>query len=196
MMTDALEYLGQTPLAIAPKYLGYMLSVLQGRFGALQLRTPMLRGRQLTGTTIIDGLAVVPLVGPILQRADLFGDFGAVSVNDVRATIGAAIEDPGVEGILLIIDSPGGEVAGVADLADALYAARKRKPMWAVADEGIFSAAYWLASAVGPVLLPRTGGVGSIGALVVHQDMSQALDRLGVRITLVKSGEKKAMFSP
>src|SRR5262245_53796545 len=194
-MTDALELLGQTPLAIAPRYLGYMLSVLQQRHTALALRTPILRGRQITGTTLIDGIAVVPLMGPIMQRADLFGLFGAVSVNDIRATVGAAIEDPGVEGILLVVDSPGGEVAGVADLADELFAARDRKPMRAVADEGMFSAAYWLGSAVGPITLPRTASVGSIGALAVHADVSGALEKMGVRMTVVRSGEEKAAFS-
>src|SRR5262249_22267159 len=139
---------------------------------------------------------VIPMLGPIFQRADMFTPFGASSLNDLRATMGAALADPSVEGILLVIDSPGGEVAGVADLADELHAMRGRKPMMAVADEGMFSAAYWIGSAVGPVVLPRTGGVGSVGALVVHTDISGALDRMGVRVSVVKSGPKKAQFSP
>jgi len=195
-MPDALELLTQSPLAMAPKYLGYMLAVLQGRTEALPPRVPQLRGQRLAGTAVIDGIAVVPLVGPILHRADMFDAFGAVSANSVRATIGAAIEDPGVEGVLLVVDSPGGQVAGIADVADALYGARGRKPMLAVADEGIFSGAYWLASAIGPIALPRTGSVGSIGALIVHQDVSDMLNQLGVKITVIKSGDRKAMFSP
>jgi capsid assembly protease len=192
----ALAMLASTPLAMAPRYLGHMLAVLTGRQTPAAPRTPVLRGQHLTGTAIADRIAVVPIVGPIMHRADMFSQFGAVSVGEIRATIGAALDDDEIDAILLVVDSPGGEVAGVADLADALYAARGKKPMWAVADEGIFSAAYWIASAAGPVVLPRTGSVGSIGALVVHQDVSGALEQMGVKMTVVKSGAKKAMFSP
>ncbi len=195
-MRDALALLGQAPLALAPRYLGHMLAVLGGRETPRPLRTLVFRGQPLRGTTLVGSVAVVPIQGPIFQHDDVFGMFGAVGVHDLRATIATALADPAVEGILLAIDSPGGEVAGIADLADELYAARTRKPMWAAADEGMHSAAYWLGSAAGPVSLPRTGSVGSIGALVVHTDVSGMLERVGIKTTVIKSGEKKALFSP
>lgn len=196
-MPDAIEYLSQTTLAIAPRYLGYMVSVLQGRQAAVGVRAEVaLRNRRIASLQIVDGIAVVPVMGPIMHRPDLFDSFGATSPGTIRAQMGAALDDPTVEGVLMVVDSPGGEVAGIADLADALYAARGKKPMMAVADEGIHSAAYWLASAVGPVVLPRTGSVGAIGTLIAHTDMSGALDRMGVKVTVIKSGARKDLFSP
>lgn len=196
-MTEALEYLSHATLAVSPRYVGYMLSVLQGRVEPGRARADIvLRGHRVSALDVVDKIAVIPVLGPIFHRPDLFSTFGAVSVAGLRAQIGAALDDPDVEAILLVVDSPGGEVAGVADLADDLYAARGKKPMMAVADEGMFSAAYWIGSAVGPVVLPRTGSVGSVGALVVHTDVSSALDRSGYRVSVVKSGARKAMFSP
>ncbi len=196
-MMDGLERLMRSgPLVIAPRYLGYMLRALRGQAEAQALPAPVFQGHPLRGTTIQDGIAVVPIVGPIMQRPDPWAAFGAIGIGDLRATMQVALAEPSVEGILFVVDSPGGEVAGVADLADELYAARGRKPMAAVADEGMFSAAYWLGSAVGPITLPRTGAVGSIGALSVHADVSGALEKMGIRMTVVRSGEKKAQFSP
>jgi len=196
-VADQLALLAQAgPLALAPRYLGYMLGVLHGREAPRAVRAPLLGGRTISQTFVLDNVAVVPVSGPILQRADAFGMFGAVGVNDLRTTMRGLLADRGVEGILLVVDSPGGEVAGVADLADELAVARGKKPMIAAAAEGMFSAAYWLGSAVGLVTLPRTGSVGSIGVLAVHADLSQGLEQMGIRVTVVKSGAKKAQFSP
>jgi len=196
-MRDAVESLMRSgPLVIAPRYLGYLLRALRGQVAAEPMPAPVFQGRPLRGAMIQDGIAVIPVVGPIMQRPDPWAAFGAVGIGDLRATMQVALAEPSIDGILLVVDSPGGEVAGVADLADELYAARGRKPMAAVADEGMFSAAYWLGSAVGPITVPRTGAVGSIGALAVHADMSAALEQMGIRMTVVRSGEKKAQFSP
>jgi len=194
---DGVERLMRSgPLVMAPRYLGYLLRALRGQVAAEPLPAPVFQGHALRGTSLVDGIAVIPVVGPIMQRPDPWASFGAIGIGDLRATMQLALAEPSIDGILLVVDSPGGEVAGVADLADELYAARGRKPMAAVADEGMFSAAYWLGSAVGPISVPRTGAVGSIGALAVHADMSAALEKMGIRMTVVRSGDKKAQFSP
>jgi len=71
------------------------------------------------------------------------------------------LADPRVRGIVLDIDSPGGEAAGLFDLADRIAAARAIKPIWAVANDAAFSAAYALAASASCVTLTRTAGVGS-----------------------------------
>jgi signal peptide peptidase SppA len=103
-----------------------------------------------------------------------------------------ALGDPDVRAIMLDIDSPGGEVAGCFDLVDAIYDARGRKPIWAVLTESAYSAAYAIASAADRIIVPRTGGTGSVGVICMHVDISQALSKAGIDVTLIHYGAKKA----
>ena len=101
-----------------------------------------------------------------------------------------------MRGLALEIDSFGGEVAGVFDLADHIRAIRGSKPVWAFVAEHAFSAGYALASQADRILLPRTGALGSIGVVVLHADLSGQLDQDGVRVTLVHSGQHKVDGNP
>ncbi|WP_050871030.1 S49 family peptidase, partial [Yersinia enterocolitica] len=98
--------------------------------------------------------------------------------------------------ICLDIDSPGGEVAGCFDLVDEIYAARGEKPIWAILSESAYSAAYALASAADRIIVPRTGGVGSIGVIVMHVDWSQRIKSDGVQVTIITFGSRKAESNP
>jgi signal peptide peptidase SppA len=104
--------------------------------------------------------------------------------------------DPDVKGIVLLIDSGGGHVSGCFDVVDRIYVARKSKPIRAVADEFAYSAAYAIASAADTITVARTGGVGSIGVLRVHYDMSKALEKAGITVTFIQSGEHKTDEHP
>jgi ClpP class serine protease len=90
------------------------------------------------------------------------------------------------------IDSPGGEVSGCFDLTDTIYAARGIKPMWAILNDGAYSAAYAIASACDHITVPRTGGTGSVGVICMHVDMSRALEKAGIAVTLIQYGDRKA----
>ncbi|MGI4812462.1 MAG: S49 family peptidase, partial [Janthinobacterium lividum] len=104
----------------------------------------------------------------------------------------AAMNDDAVKAIVLDVDSPGGEVAGMFDLADLIYAARGYKPVQAILTECAYSAAYALASAADSIIVPRTGGVGSIGVIAMLTDMSRALDGAGVTVNIIQYGARKA----
>ena len=107
-----------------------------------------------------------------------------------------AATDPAVRAILLEVDSPGGEAAGVFDLSDLVYEARSLKPVWAVGDEEAFSGAYAIASAAERLIVPRTGGLGSIGVVAVHVDRSARDAMEGFRATTVYAGARKNDFNP
>jgi ClpP class serine protease len=92
----------------------------------------------------------------------------------------------------LHINSPGGDVAGCFDLADAIYAARGTKPIWAILNESAYSAAYAIASAADKIAVPRTGGTGSIGCITLHADITGMLKDAGVRVTTVQYGARKS----
>lgn len=177
-------------LAITPRGLGAMLAVMNGTRAAVTT-TP-------AHFAVQDRIALIPVAGPIFKRADPMLEFffGATSLEQIAANVQAALHDPNVDALFFQVDSPGGEVAGLADFGDELFAARGKKPMVAVSDESMFSAAYWIGSAADQVVLPRTAGVGSVGVLAVHVDESKWLDRVGFTVTVVKSGEKKDQFSP
>ena len=146
---------------------------------------------------IVDGIAVIEISGVLIHRGSWIGQSsGQTSYEGIAAQIEAAASDPSVRGLALEIDSFGGEVAGVFDLADRIRATRGTKPVWAFVAEHAFSAGYALASQADCILLPRTGAVGSIGVVVMHADLSGQLDQDGVRVTLIHSGQHKVDGNP
>jgi signal peptide peptidase SppA len=146
---------------------------------------------------VVDGIAVIEISGVLIHRGGWIGQSsGQTSYEGIAAQIEAAASDPAVRGLALEIDSFGGEVAGVFDLADRIRAIRATKPVWAFVAEHAFSAGYALASQADRILLPRTGAVGSIGVVVMHADLSGELDQKGIRVTLVHSGRHKVDANP
>jgi signal peptide peptidase SppA len=141
-------------------------------------------------------IAVVPILGPLVKRGSFLDAlFGFGNYEDVQARFDAAVADPSIDAILLEIDSPGGEAAGAFDLADKIYAARGSKPVWAIANDSAFSAAYAIGSAADKLFLTRTGGVGSIGVLAAHVDQSGYDEKQGVKVTTITAGARKNDFN-
>jgi len=146
---------------------------------------------------VVDGIAVIEIAGVLIHRGSWIGQSsGQTSYEGIAAQIEAAANDPAVRGIALDIDSFGGEVAGVFDLADRIRAIRGSKPVWAFVAEHAFSAGYALASQADRILLPRTGALGSIGVVVMHANLSGQLDQDGVTVTLIHSGNHKVDGNP
>ena len=142
-------------------------------------------------------IAVIPVYGTLVRRTlGLKAQSGLVSYGAISAQLATAISDPQISAVLLDIDSSGGESGGVFDLADAIYASRGAKPIWAVANDACFSAAYAIASAADKVFVTRTGGVGSVGVIALHVDQSQADANEGLIYTAVCAGAKKNDLSP
>lgn len=146
---------------------------------------------------MVGGIAVIEISGVLIHRGSWIGQSsGQTSYEGIAAQIEAAANDPAVRGLALEIDSFGGEVAGVFDLADRIRTIRASKPVWAFVAEHAFSAGYALASQANRILLPRTGAVGSIGVVVMHADLSGQLDQDGVRVSLIHSGQHKVDGNP
>ena len=101
-----------------------------------------------------DGVAIIPVAGPIFRQANLFTEFsGATALSDVAANLAAARADSRVRGILLEIDSPGGDVTGLSEAADMIAQLAGEKPVIAYVEGSAHSAAYWLASAASAIVL-------------------------------------------
>jgi len=143
------------------------------------------------------GVAIIPVIGTLVQRTGgMDAESGLTSYAQIGAQVAAAISDPQTRGILLEVDSPGGEANGVFDLAAEIRAASGIKPIFAHAGEQALSAGYAVASAAEAVYTPRTGLVGSIGARMRHVDQSQYDAKRGFVYTDIVSGERKADMSP
>ncbi|BBO92058.1 S49 family peptidase [Desulfosarcina ovata] len=172
-------------------------------FTQLLLETAGLSGFPIdaTGTAAPhDGAtAVLDIFGPLVHRnGGLMGwiQGEGAAYEDIRAFLSDALADDSVDQVVLNIDSPGGEVAGVFDLADLIYNSRGIKPITAIANESALSAAYLIASAADKVYLSRTASVGSIGVMALHVDQSGAEEKAGLKFTPIYAGERKNDFSP
>jgi signal peptide peptidase SppA len=142
---------------------------------------------------LIAGTAIVPIQGTLVQKLGSLRPYsGMTGYDGTRALFLQALHDPEVDAIVLDIDSPGGEVAGCFDLVDTIFAARGTKPVHAILNETAYSAAYAIASAADRVTVPRTGGTGSIGAICMHVDMSRAIGTAGLKVSMIRFGERKA----
>lgn len=142
-----------------------------------------------------DGVAIIPVHGTLINR---FGaTYGWVTgYNFIRAQHNAAILDPDVHTIIHDHNSYGGEAAGCFELADEIYKSRSVKPTYAVVDSNCYSASFALASAATKLFVIPSAGVGSIGVVAMHVDMSKALDKFGVVITFIHSGDHKVDGNP
>lgn len=156
------------------------------------------RERRNAGYTAKNGVGVIGVYGPLMHRvmAMDFPSGGPMTYADVRRAFDMALADDAVQGIVMDFGTPGGEVSGAFDLADHIYQSRGIKPITAVVNEEAFSAGYLLASAAEKIIIPRTGGVGSIGVIATHADLSRAEDMAGITVTHIYAGNRKADFSP
>jgi signal peptide peptidase SppA len=144
-------------------------------------------------------IAVLPLYGVVTQRGSMVDDVsgsGGASTQRFSDALRQAISDPTISQILIDIDSPGGSVYGVAELAAEIQSARAQKPIVAIANSLAASAAYWIGSAASELYVTPGGEVGSIGVWQAHEDWSAAMEDAGVKTTLISAGKFKVEGNP
>lgn len=188
-----------TPLLIQRAKLDVILNVLAPKFELQTGPPPQLGPPQPAPSRVgeAQGIAVLPIHGTLVQRTGgLDAMSGLLSYENIAARLDAALADRSVRGIVLDVDSAGGEAAGVFDLADRIRAGRDQKPIWAVANDAAFSAAYALASAAEQVFVSRTAGIGSIGVIALHVDQSQRDAHQGLSYTPILAGARKNDGNP
>lgn len=200
------QKLFNTPLAIHPQKAEVIVSSLTERLGITQIRSAMMedddeyfsrKARKDSGYDVLEGIAIIPVYGTLVQKLGTLRPYsGMTGYDGIRRVFLTAVNDPEVKGICLDIDSPGGEVAGCFDLVDLIYAERGKKPIHAILSENAFSAAYAIASSADKIYVPRTGGVGSVGVIVIHCDWSQRIKDDGLKVSIITYGNRKAESNP
>lgn len=148
-----------TPLMIGRAKLEVILGVLGPRFagGLAESPPPDADTPPLVAVTN-DGIAIIPIIGTLVSRTGFVdAASGLLSYGEIGEAIVGALADPAVQGLIIDMDSPGGEVGGLFDLVDRIPTLRgdSRKPLWAVANEAALSAAYAIASAADRIYVRR-----------------------------------------
>lgn len=137
-------------------------------------------------------VAVIPIYGVLAPRMNLFSEMsGGTTYQEVGAQLREAVGNPAVASIVLDVDSPGGSVAGNAELAAEIMKARTKKPIIAQAQYTMASAAYQLGAAATEVVAAPSARIGSIGTFTIHDDLSAALEQHGIKRTFISAGEGK-----
>lgn len=186
-MRDMIRAAYRETWAIRPHWLNAALA--QAEVAAVKAKLPSVSG----------SIALLPLYGPISQRASIWQEmFGGTSTEAFGAAFVRAINADRIGGVVIDVDSPGGTTAGVQELADIIHEGAQRKPVVAVANSTMASAAYWIASQVGPGRLMAAPGadVGSIGVFRLHEDVSEMLAHDGVKVTFLAMPEHKTEANP
>ena len=146
-----------------------------------------------------NGVAIIPVAGVIGHKVSAVSKLlGAVDTVDVIAAIELAAEDDDIDTIILDIDSPGGTVGGVPELAETVEDVQRAgvKKIYAYTDSMMASAAYWMAAGANGIFAAPSAEVGSIGVYLPVMDTSKALAEKGVTVEIFKSGKYKAAGFP
>lgn len=144
------------------------------------------------------GVAIIPIHGMLVNRMSWASSF-ATGYDFIRSQRAAALADDDVDLLVYDVNSSGGLATGCDELAKTIYEGRGQKPSLAVVDARAYSAAYYLASACDSVYVTPSGGVGSIGAAAMHVDLSEALDKEGIKLSFIYEGAEKVdgnMYEP
>lgn len=191
---------------VLPSVAEAILAALEGRIGDIRIvmdgdveassfagRPALDANRKTKGYRLTDrGAAIVPVSGELVNRGAWLGaSSGLTSYEGLRHTLRQAAADPAARGLVLDIDSPGGQASGMTETAALVRSIGESKPVIAVANSLAASAAYGIASAANKLVVNADGAAGSIGVVYVHADRSRQIDRQGITVTILTAGARK-----
>lgn len=196
-----LQAFTETPWAILPHKLAILEEIVSRHVAGEKLDADevqsRIHGAKRPPERRAGSVAVLPLFGTIFPRANLMTDVsGATSAERFGAQFDELVNDPNIGAIVLDVDSPGGQVNGIEELSTKIYRARGVKPVVAVANHLMASAAYWIGTAADELVVSPSGEVGSIGVFAVHKDMSKAYEQAGIKVSMISRGKYKTEGNP
>lgn len=198
--TNIIQAVTSTIWAIMPEKMDAILAFLSAKSGVgffseseVEIETKV----ATTAKNIKGKVAVLPLTGTISQRiGSMSHTSGGVSTDEFGAWFDSAIADNEIGAIVIDTDSPGGNVFGVQELSQKIFDARGTKPVIAVVNSLMASAAYWIASAADEIVVTPSGEVGSIGVIAVHTEQAEAEQKAGFKTTVMTAGKFKGEGNP
>lgn len=142
------------------------------------------------------GIAIIEISGSLTRTWGVGPYSGTTGYDGIWTQLAFAMDDASCKGIWLKINSGGGAIDGLADLAMAIWKCSARnggKPIWAFAGDHAYSAAYWLGCAADRCMVAPLGGVGSIGCIAIYADITKVLEEEGVEAIIFRSAARKAI---
>lgn len=184
------------PWNLEPAMLAVVAGILARRIAGVELSQAEIEAALVNRKNLpqprTGSVAVIPVYGVIAPRMNMFSEIsGGTTFEKLTGQLRAAVADKTVRNIVLDVDSPGGSVAGNAEFAAEVMKARTKKPIIAQAQYTMGSAAYHLAACATEIVAAPSARVGSIGTFTIHNDLSKALEQLGVKRTFISAGEGK-----
>ena len=199
---NVVRAISERPWAILPGKLEEIAELMRLKASGVDLTPAEIEARVANGagakaSSRVRGIAVIPISGVISPRANLFSEFsGGTSIEALRNQFAEALGDEDVSAILFDVNSPGGAVDLVPEFAREVRAARGQKPIVAISNTLMASAAYYIGAQADEVFATPSGDTGSIGVFAVHDDYSKALEQDGVKVTLISAGKYKTEGNP
>lgn len=155
----------------------------------------------LVWTLVYRGAPSPDKLTPHTAVVEIEGEIGPdteASAEFIVAAVRAAFEDAGAQGVVLLINSPGGSPVQAGIINDELrrLKARYKKPLYAVVEESCASAAYYIAASADRIYVDKASIVGSIGVLMEGFGFVGLMEKLGVERRLLTAGENKGFLDP
>lgn len=193
--SQLLALLGQEPVALWGDWLRAFAA--SGRWDALAglpIEAKVTPGQQRAVAQRAGAVAVIPVNGIITGKPAIYEQYGfTMSCHSLVAATRAAMNDPEVKAIVWDMNTPGGSTSGVQEAHAELMALRGKKPITAQVNYMSASAGYWLASAADEIAIAPSGVTGSVGAYMMHMDVSKALADWGMQATFIHAGRDKVL---
>lgn len=145
-----------------------------------------------------DNVAIVTISGSLTTTNRSYNQYiGMVSYDEIRNAVFAALDTDGIDGIVLNMDTPGGQASGISELSDFLSEVDESiKPIYTYTGTAMASGGYWLGSLGREIYAAKLATVGSIGVITVHTSLAEMYKKSGVEVTVLRAGEFKALGSP
>jgi ClpP class serine protease len=196
---------------LGPRMTGHAITIVNGEGGADHVA--FANGRPSAGVIgdrmgraydranvapfdIIENVAIIGIEGTLVQKGAWLGsESGETSYQGLQTQIARA-HRPEIKAAVFEVDSFGGLVNGVFETAAAMRKLSLVKPTIAILTDYAYSAAYLLASQARQIVIPEFGGCANIGAVTMHADYSGALEKDGIKVTIIKSGKHKTDGNP
>lgn len=186
------------PWAILPEKLDLIAEVLELRANGKEFTPEEIAARVGTERPPAEAppgslVAVLPVMGTIVNRGDMFTEAsGMTTCEGLTRKLQALANEQSIGTIVMDMDSPGGQVSGIPELAEEIFRVRKQKRIVAHVNALSASAAYWLASQADEIVATPSAMVGSIGVLHVHVERSKQLEEEGLGVTVSRIPKFKA----
>jgi signal peptide peptidase SppA len=184
------------PWAVMPEMLGVIADILARRIAGVETSRADIEAALVNRKNLpqprAGSVAILPVYGVLAPRMNLMSEMsGGMSYDKLTSQLREAVANKAIRTVILDVDSPGGSVAGNAEFAAEIMRARTKKPIVAVAQYTMGSAAYHLGAAATEIVAAPSARVGSIGTYMIHDDLSAAMEKLGVKRTFISAGDGK-----